>query len=330
MTACEIRVPTFRRPKLLERALGSVLAQTHSDWRCIVFDDCPDGSARAVVEAFGDKRFNYVHNARRLGAIGNIDQAFRNRPFAGGAWAMALDDDAYLLPGHLEAQLENCRVAKTPVTFSAMLVEEVVEPGEPGRLLDQKTIAWIYPEGRYGYRELLPAALFSHAFANGTVFWRIGCASNFEVGTAVTQRPGIQETLRMFKLKDDVYVSHRATAVWRLCDAYTAPPPVRLLDRLKTRGQRLAERREIEDYREWFLRRYGQAAAMAFVRDIEPGHRSEMERSLLFSGRYVVMSDASLRWRISRTVQGLIFRGLLRRRLDMSLLETGPNEARSV
>jgi plasmid stabilization system protein ParE len=295
-----------------------------------VFDDCPDGSARSVVEAFGDKRFSYVHNTRRLGAIGNIDQAFRNRPFAGGAWALVLDDDAYLLPRHLDAQLENCRVANTPVTFSAMLVEEVVEPGEPGRLLDLKTIAWIYPEGRYGYRDLLPAVLFSHAFANGSAFWRIGCASNFEVGTAVTQRPGIQETLRMFKLKDDVYVSHRATAVWRLCDAYTAAPPDRLSDRLKMRWQRLAERREIEDYRDWFLRRYGQADAVAFVRDIEPANLSLMERSLLFSGRYVVMSDQSMRWRISRLVQGLIFRSLLRRRLDMSLVETSPSETRSV
>src|SRR5262245_1504436 len=88
---CEVRVPTFRRPKLLRRALLSVLAgcgkteqgsrsdsdpftwgfgyvhgqneffrslleQTYSNWRCVVLDDCPDGSARSIVEAIQDHR----------------------------------------------------------------------------------------------------------------------------------------------------------------------------------------------------------------------------------------------------------------------------------
>src|SRR5579862_1131830 len=40
----EIRVPTFRRPELLRRALASVIGQTYPDWRCIVLDDSPHGA----------------------------------------------------------------------------------------------------------------------------------------------------------------------------------------------------------------------------------------------------------------------------------------------
>ena len=59
---CEVRVPTFRRPKLLRRALLSVLEQTYSNWRCVVLDDCPDGSARSIVEAIQDHRIDHLQN----------------------------------------------------------------------------------------------------------------------------------------------------------------------------------------------------------------------------------------------------------------------------
>ena len=45
-----VRTPTYRRPDLLTRAMRCLQAQTHEDWICEVCDDCPDGSARAVVE----------------------------------------------------------------------------------------------------------------------------------------------------------------------------------------------------------------------------------------------------------------------------------------
>jgi glycosyltransferase involved in cell wall biosynthesis len=73
---CEVRVPTYRRLTLLKRALQSLISQTYPNWRCIVFDDCPNGTARSVVDSLCDHRIYYSHNERRLGAIGNKDQAF--------------------------------------------------------------------------------------------------------------------------------------------------------------------------------------------------------------------------------------------------------------
>ena len=189
---CEIRLPTYRRPKLLRRALHSVAAQTYPHWRCIVFDDCADGSARAMVDELADTRFIYCRNEAPKGAIGNIDQCFRNKPYADGHCAFLLEDDNFILPGHIEANLALCAKWSVELVMSGQACEEVVVPGEPGRLTETKTIVWIYPEGLLAPSEVLAAILFSHAFSNGSLFWRIGCKSDFEMG-GLTRRPGIQE-----------------------------------------------------------------------------------------------------------------------------------------
>lgn len=102
-TLCEVRTPTFRRPTLLKRALISLTAQTYTNWRCIVFDDCPNESARSIVDDINDPRILYSHNPTQLGAIGNIDKSFAKQPFLGGRYAFVLEDDNYLLPMHIES-----------------------------------------------------------------------------------------------------------------------------------------------------------------------------------------------------------------------------------
>jgi glycosyltransferase involved in cell wall biosynthesis len=276
VTVCEIRTPTFRRPNLLLRALESMRRQTFGGWRCIGFDDCPDGSARPVVEAMNDERFEYRQNRTPLGAIGNIHQCFRGGPFARGAYACVVEDDNYLLPDHLQAQLETCQREQVAVTFSAQYVEAIEAPGAPGRLTQDKTIAWIYPEGRRAWREMLPAFLFSHAFSNGAAFWSAGCRSNFEIG-AVTRHPGIQETLRMLRLRDDVHVSHRATSVWRSNDprdSYVSSVARKSrLNAVKAHWRRLKERREVNDYRVWYLKSLRRRRRLSFRQGGRAGFR---------------------------------------------------------
>lgn len=302
------------------------MAQTHHEWRCIVLDDCPDASARSIVERLGDERLHYTHNARPLGAIGNIDLAFRNRAMAGGTWALVLEDDNQLMPEHLSTQLDTCAREAVAVAMSAQLVEEVVEPGQPGRLsADKLTLAWIYPEGRHTFRAILPAVLFSHAFSNGAVFWRLGCASDFEIGDC-TQQPGIQETLRLLKLRDDVYVSHRATAVWRSNDprdSYVSAATSMLVQQRR----QWQERREIADYRGWYLDRFGTGDALVFAGDFAPAHAGRIERALLLSGRHATITDRSVVSRLVLLAKGYAFRSLAGRRLRVDRLDTEASRA---
>jgi glycosyltransferase involved in cell wall biosynthesis len=211
---CEIRVPTFRRPKLLKRALLSILGQTYPYWRCMVFDDCREGSARSVVEGIQDGRIAYAQNPTRLGAIGNIDKSFFRGPIAGGKYAFILEDDNYLLPDHIDTSIEILAKHSVRVALCNQYCEDVDALEEAGPIGKYHTLNWMYESGCHTPDELLPSLLFSHGFSNGSVFWQTDCLSDFQIGN-LTTRPEIQESLRLLRLKDPVCVSLKPTSVWR-------------------------------------------------------------------------------------------------------------------
>jgi glycosyltransferase involved in cell wall biosynthesis len=321
--ACEIRIPTFRRPVLLERALRSTAAQTFPDWRCIVFDDCPEETAKAIVEGMGDARFFYRSNPRRLGAANNIDQCFRNRAYVEGHYACVLEDDNYLFPHHLETQLQHCTERGVDVTLSAQFCERATQSGEFGELTDEKTMAWIYPEGLHDQRMLLLAVLFSHAFSNGSVFWKLGCASDFEI-RGLTSDAGIQETLRMLRLRSKVYISHRPTAVWRsngAVDSYVTRVGERdLLRRVAITRRRAILQRQIMDYRMHCIERLGINDLLSNINKFDSHHRSEIERAILLCGQNIALTGRSRYWRLIQLAKGHLFRFVVPQQIPRDIL----------
>jgi Glycosyl transferase family 2 len=319
---CEIRVPTYRRPRLLERALRSIIEQTDPNWRCLVFDDCPEGSARPTVEQIADARIQYRKNPTPLRAIGNIDQCFRNRPYCGGQYACVVEDDNYLLPHHIRRQFEACERWSVDVTFSAQACERVVEAGQPGFLDGEKTIAWIYPEGRHDFTALLPAILFSHAFSNGSVFWRLGCESDFEIG-ALTVTPGVQEMARILRLRNTVYMSHAPSSVWRWNDPkdshVNAGPGLAITARAQVKWHHLLGQREVMELRRAYLRAYGLHPGLAFADSQSGQHKAAIESNLLMCGRYARLTERPALWRIAKMLRGMAFRMVVPCRMADSL-----------
>lgn len=94
-------IPTFRRPKALAEALGSVLSQKGATVEVIVVDDCPDGSAREVAEAAGGC-VRYLKSQQPTGGVPSI---VRNLgwPHAEGRFLHFLDDDDLAPAGHYAA-----------------------------------------------------------------------------------------------------------------------------------------------------------------------------------------------------------------------------------
>lgn len=99
-------IPTFRRPTLLPAALASALSQEAVTVEVFVVDDCPDGSAEAVVRACGDARVTYVRNPNPTGGNPGV---VRNLawPRAGGRYVHFLDDDDIVPVGHYAATAAN-------------------------------------------------------------------------------------------------------------------------------------------------------------------------------------------------------------------------------
>jgi glycosyltransferase involved in cell wall biosynthesis len=95
-------IPTLDRPKLLLRAIDSVLRQTHREVEVIVVADRPDPETVAAVESVNDPRVQLILNPHPSTAA-----AARNAgvDHATGEWLAFLDDDDEWLPNKLERQI---------------------------------------------------------------------------------------------------------------------------------------------------------------------------------------------------------------------------------
>lgn len=92
-------VPVYNRRDALQRALDSVVAQTLTDFECIVIDDASDVDLRPLVESYGDARLHYI---RRAGNGGPYPARFTGMSAARGAYTLFLDSDWELYPWTLD------------------------------------------------------------------------------------------------------------------------------------------------------------------------------------------------------------------------------------
>jgi glycosyltransferase involved in cell wall biosynthesis len=321
---CEIRVPTFRRPKLLRRALFSIVTQTYSNWRCVVFDDCPDGSGRQVVEDLQDSRIQYCKNPKRLGANGNIDKSFVSGAIIGGKYAFVLEDDNYLLPNHIEHAIGILSKHNVKVALCNQYCETFEPDDKPGQLMTNNNALnntlWLYNGGQFDFDGLLPILLFPQGtFSNGSAFWATDCRTDFFVGP-LTKRSEIQESLRLLQLRDRVYVSLTPTSVWR---GHTPQIKKRMRD-----GGRLCQfvsnginfllmEKEKIDFRSVVINRLGIHRIIAYVEN-HPNPdfaAAQIERSLLLCGHNIKLHRSRIS-RLAWVVVGRVVRSLIPNRLN--------------
>ena len=95
-------IPTLNRPKLLLRAIDSVLRQTHQEIEVIVVVDRHDPDTVAAVRSADDPRLQLIVNPHSLTAAGARNAGADH---ATGEWIAFLDDDDEWLPNKLERQI---------------------------------------------------------------------------------------------------------------------------------------------------------------------------------------------------------------------------------
>lgn len=172
MATVRIYLPTYRRERLLKRAVESLLCQTFSDWICEIHDDDPtDGSARSLVDRLSDPRFVLDHHPRNLGGTATFNLFFHptREPFYS-----ILEDDNWWEPDFLMTMLDAARVFPGAGVFWAnMRIWQEWPDGswhDTGRLVhpmpqdsSPRSVAWGQPSQLHSALHSNGAALFRSA-----------------------------------------------------------------------------------------------------------------------------------------------------------------------
>jgi glycosyltransferase involved in cell wall biosynthesis len=132
-----VRIGAYRGgERLFERSLGSVLAQTYSNWEAIVVCDGRDEETAARIAALGDERIVCLQRPRNGPYPDHPPDRWLvagTHPFnlgvahARGAWIAPIDQDDEWEPDHLEVLLAAAARSRAEVAFGVGRV--VLEDG---------------------------------------------------------------------------------------------------------------------------------------------------------------------------------------------------------
>lgn len=252
MARFEVRMPTYRRPELLRRALCSLIEQTHEDWVCRVLDDDPrGGDMRALVPEISDPRVRLEPNGTNLGVAANIDRAFSLPPLEGTDFVSVLEDDNYYLPRCLA---ENFRIFSKN-SCNVILRNQLAE-SESSEIYSGDMFTFFGPDGdgMIPRSRLWANMFYGTAAPNSSFFWRP--TQGISLSTLqFTDEPMFGELLRAAGISCDVYVARDPLVVWRDNEANTNRRRARRLEQAKWVALQSAFFRELFDY----LERQGQA-----------------------------------------------------------------------
>lgn len=112
-----ILTPTYNRPDWLRLTLRSLIAQTYSNWECLLINDA-GVSVQNVVDEFKDSRIKYYENSINLDLAGTRNVATEK---SSGDWIITLDDDDGLYPETLEFRLWRAKKLNVEIVYSRAL-----------------------------------------------------------------------------------------------------------------------------------------------------------------------------------------------------------------
>lgn len=120
--------PTYDRPKVLERAINSVISQSFKDWEMIIVSDgCKRGHFLAQSYANKDPRIVPCLIPRRYGDIGSTPRNV-GTILAHADLIAHLDDDNEYLPNHLESLYKLINESDADFVYSSTMLRNSSHP----------------------------------------------------------------------------------------------------------------------------------------------------------------------------------------------------------
>ncbi|MCK5027387.1 MAG: glycosyltransferase [Candidatus Pacebacteria bacterium] len=143
MQKVSVIIPTYNRPELVKKAVGSVLDQTYIDYEIIVVDDGLKKRAEHELKEFiNNGEITYIQHKESKGGGAARNTGIRA---AKGEYIAFLDDDDQWKPKKLEIQMSFFKKASEETGFSFSAVTNVFDNHEFDTQVD---------EGERDYSEL--------------------------------------------------------------------------------------------------------------------------------------------------------------------------------
>jgi glycosyltransferase involved in cell wall biosynthesis len=130
-------IPTFRRARLLRRAISSVLEQDFPALQVCVYDNASDDDTRDVVMALAntDARVRYHRHAENIGGMANFQFGIGR---VETPYFSFLSDDDYLLPGFYSEAVSALEACPEAMYWAGLTLRLDAE----GRFYDARVDGW--------------------------------------------------------------------------------------------------------------------------------------------------------------------------------------------
>lgn len=153
-----IIIPSYNSEKYIAETLGSVLAQTYSDYEVLVMNDCSQDRTAEIVSVYAerDPRIHLVNLEGNRGVSSARNQGVR---LAKGEWIAFLDSDDLWKADKLEKQLAFQRklTEKDPLCLAGLLFTGSTFIDEDGNALSSV----LHVPERIGFQTLLKQNVIS-------------------------------------------------------------------------------------------------------------------------------------------------------------------------
>jgi glycosyltransferase involved in cell wall biosynthesis len=120
MTTVSVCIPVYNSVDTVGRSIDSALAQTYSDFECVVVDDNSTDGTAEVAAAYDDDRIRLVRNAANLGMVGNHNKCIR---IARGELIQFIGGDDWLLPDCLSRLVKTFESPRVGIAFARRRVD---------------------------------------------------------------------------------------------------------------------------------------------------------------------------------------------------------------
>jgi len=129
-----ILLPTRNRSRMLmERAIPTVLGQTHQNWELLIVGDCCTDDTEEVVRSFNDPRIRFFNlpekiyhypkdDAKTEWLAGPVFALNKALDMVTGDYIARIDDDDYWLEQHLERSLDFISIGYDFVSANAAVI----------------------------------------------------------------------------------------------------------------------------------------------------------------------------------------------------------------